>query len=161
MGLTGYLPLYLRGIGWAPAASDGALAVLNGAGLFAALPIAILSGKIKQRKKALSPLLIIAFISVLAIPLFNGPVVWVLVIIFGIVRDGFLAILVTMVLETRGIGARYSGTAIGIVFAFGNFGIFSSSTIGNALASIDPVISFIFRGFMIGIAWLTLCFIKE
>jgi nitrate/nitrite transporter NarK len=53
MGLTGFLSLYLRKIGWLPVAADGALAVLNGASIVTAIPLAILAGKMRSKKSLL------------------------------------------------------------------------------------------------------------
>jgi hypothetical protein len=66
-----------------------------------------------------------------------------------------------MVIETKGIGARYAGTAIGVVFSFGNLGIFLISTMGNALANINLRFGFILWALFIGIAMLILHAIKD
>jgi hypothetical protein len=161
MGLTGFLSLYLRKIGWLPVAADGALAVLNGASIFTAIPLAILAGKIKSKKSLIFYLICTNFLCVSLIPFFNGLTIWVLVFLFGAVRDGYVAILTTMIIETKGIGARYAGTAIGVVFSFGNLGIFLISTMGNALANINLRFAFILWALFFGTAMLILHAIKD
>ena len=159
--MAGFLSLYLRKIGWMPVAADGALAVLNGASILIALPLAILAGRIKSKKSLIFYLICTNFLCVSLIPLFDGLTIWVLVFFFGDVRDGYVAILTTMVIETKGIGARYAGTAIGLVFSFGNLGIFLISTMGNALANINLRFGFILWALFIGIAMLILHAIKD
>ncbi len=152
VALVGYLSLYLRGIGWTPVAADSALAALNGAGMFLAIPLAVLSSRVKSKKTLISVLLGIALLSMALIPLFSGIMIWALVIIFGLIRDGFFAIMITMIMETEGIGVKYAGTATGIVISSGNLGTFTSSTIGNSLANINPNLAFVFWAALIGIA---------
>ncbi len=161
MGFMGYLPLYLRGIGWSPVSADGALAALNGAGMVAAIPFAILSARLGLRKRIIMPALLIALTSVVLLPLFHGFMVWPLVILFGFVRDGYFAVLMTMVIESRGIGPAHTGTAMGITFASGNLGAFIASPIGNRLAVIHPDFAFLFWAILLGISLLIFHFVQE
>ncbi len=161
MGSIGYLPLYLRGIGWAPASADGALAALNGAGMVAAIPFSILSARLGLRKGIIMPALFIALMSMVLLPLFHGFLVWPLVILFGFVRDGYFAVLLTMVIESRWIGPAYAGTAMGIIFSFGNLGTFIASPLGNRLALIHPGLPFIFWATLPAISILIFHFIQD
>lgn len=161
LGVIGYLPLYLRGIGWAPVSADGALAALNGAGMLAAIPLTLLSGRLGLRKGIIIPVLFLALISLLLLPQFKGLMVWPLVILFGSVRDGYFAILMTMVIESRGIGASYAGTAMGIIFSLGNFGAFVASPSGNRLAVINPRYAFFFWAVLIGVSVLIFRTVRE
>ena len=52
-GALGYLPLYLRGIGWPAAAANGALAAFHASSMLCTIPIAILSDRLGQRRKVL------------------------------------------------------------------------------------------------------------
>ena len=160
-GFIGYLPLYLRGIGWTPASADGALASLNAAGMVGAIPATMLAGRLGLRKGFILPALLISCASVALIPVFQGSMVWLLVISFGLMRDGYFAVLMTMVIESRGIGAKYTGAAMGIMFSFGNLGSFISAPLGNRLAVINPVFSFCFWAALIVIAILIYGSIKE
>jgi cyanate permease len=144
MGFTGYLSLYLRGIGWSPSSADGALAVFNGAGMLAAIPLSLLASRLGSKKVVLIPSMIIGFICVVLLGLIDNSVIWILVILFGVIRDGYFAVLTTVVIETEDIGVTYAGTAIGIVWTFGNMGSFISPPISNILAGIDPRASFAF-----------------
>jgi len=161
MGFLGYLPLYLRGIGWEPANADGALAALNGAGMLGAIPLSILAGRLGLRKGIIVPAFLISLISMALLPLFHGFMVWPLVLLCGFVRDGYFAVLMTMVIESRGIGTIYAGTAMGIIFSFGNLGTFIASPLGNRLAVIHPDFSFSFWAALVGISLLIFRFFQE
>jgi MFS family permease len=161
LGVVGYLPLYLRGIGWAPASADGALAASSGAGMLAAIPLTLISGRLGLRKGIILPILFIAFVSLVLLPQFQGFMVWPLVILFGSARDGYFAILMTMVIESRGIGAIYAGTAMGIIFSLGNFGGFIAAPLGNRLALISPQYAFFFWAALLGFSILIFRTVQE
>jgi len=115
-GLIGYLPLYLRGIGWTAASADGTLAAFNLAGMLAAIPLTLVAARFGSRKTILTASLIVTLISAGLLSIVDGNVIWFLAILIGLFRDGYIAILVTMTTELRGIGAIYAGTAVGLVF---------------------------------------------
>jgi sugar phosphate permease len=50
MGFMGYLPLYLRNIGWSPAAADGILTAFNGAFLAGSVPMVLLANRLRAHK---------------------------------------------------------------------------------------------------------------
>ena len=60
MGMMGYLPLYLREIGWAPAAADSSLAVYAGISTVVTIPLTILSDRLGLRTGILVPALLIS-----------------------------------------------------------------------------------------------------
>ena len=82
-------------------------------------------------------------------------------ILAGIFMDGFMAIIVTTLLETKGIGLAYSGTALGIVFTIGQIGTVSSPPLGNNLANISAGAPFNFWAALSVIALIMLFFVKE
>ncbi len=49
-GFIGYLPLYLRNIGWTPASADSAITVVNGTFAIGAIPMVLLAEKLKAQK---------------------------------------------------------------------------------------------------------------
>ena len=134
-GTLGYLPLYLRGIGWAPATADAALSSFHASSLLFAIPFALLSDRLGRRR----PLLIIASLMIAAgigaLAVVDGALVWPAVIFAGMVRDGFMAIIITVVMELRGIGPRYAATATGFIMAITWRTYFRPA--GNSLAAID------------------------
>ena len=152
MGTIGYLPLYLSGIGWNPARADGALAALNGAGMLGAIPASLLAARLGLRKGYIMATFLITMTGVGLIPLCGGFMIWLLAISIGLMRDGYFAVLMTMVIESRGIGPVFAGTAMGIIFSFGNLGSFISAPLGNRLAAVHPEFAFIFWATLMAIA---------
>lgn len=161
MGVIGYLPLYLRSTGWTPATADGALAALNAAGMLTAIPIALISGKLGIRQGILLPLLIIAAVCAGLIPFVSGWIVFMVVILFGLLRDGYFALLATMVIETRSIGPAFAGTAIGVIYSLGNIGVFTSSAVGNRIASVNSNAAFLVWASMLLVAFIALRFTRS
>jgi ACS family glucarate transporter-like MFS transporter len=143
-GTLGYLPLYLRGIGWPDVSADGTSAAFHTASMLCVIPIALWSDKIGSRKKVLirAALSIILGISLLAVV--NGVMVWVAVVIAGFVRDGFMAVFMTMIIETDGVGAAYAGTATGLMLVLLGIGNMIAPPLGNSLAGIAPSLPFLF-----------------
>lgn len=160
-GMTGYLPLYLRKIGWTAARADGALAASNAVSMIAAIPIALLSDKLGSRKVVLLAATLITAIGVGLLSVVNGAMVWVSVIIANIARDGFMAVIITMITETKGIGAAYAGTALGLVMTLSRVGGIISPPIGNSLADIDLGLPFIFWAVLAAVALFDFHFVKE
>jgi len=91
----------------------------------------------------------------------DGVAVWVLMIATGIFMDGFMAVSLTMVQETEGVGPRYSGTALGLAFTMSQLGASASPPVGNSLASIKSVFGFGFWASLSLVAVATLAFVKE
>jgi hypothetical protein len=87
--------------------------------------------------------------------------IWFLVILIGSVIDAYFAILMTMAIELRGIGPSYAGTAMGIIFSFGNLGNFLASPSGNRLAVIHPQYAFFFWACLMFTASLFSYFSRE
>ena len=67
---------------------------------------------------------------------------WPAVILAGLVRDGFMAILITLVMELRGIGVRYAATATGLIMATSSLANVVSPPLGNSLATFGPSVPF-------------------
>ncbi len=105
-GTLGYLPLYLRGLGWPDAAADGALSTFHAASMICVLPIALWSDRLGTRKSVLmaAALMIITGVGLLSVV--GGLLVWGAVTIAGLVRDGFMAVFMTTVIETEGVEPR-------------------------------------------------------
>ena len=161
MGMTGYLPLYLRGQGWAAASADSTLAAFYAISTLCVVPITTLSDKIGSRKLVLLLGIITNTISLSLVPLVDGAAVWALMLMSGIFMDGFMALNTTILLETEGIGTRYSGTALGIIFTIGHIGSVSSPPIGNSFESIHPGLPFTFWAVLSVIGLFTLALVKE
>ena len=160
-GMLGYLPLYLREIGWAGPAADGALAAFHGISMVSTIPIALLSDRVGSRKLILVAATLMTTVGVGLLSIAEGTMIWVSVAMAGIVRDGFMAIFMTMTMETEGVGAAYAGTAMGMVLIFYRLGGLVSPPLGNSLADIGLGLPFIFWAALAAVAFFGFYFVKE
>ena len=104
-GMLGYLPLYLRDLGWPTATADSTLASFHAMSMVAAIPIALFSDRLGARKGVLmvAALLITTGVGLLAVV--QGAVIWPAVLMAGVVRDGYMALTMTAMMEVKGVGA--------------------------------------------------------
>jgi len=133
-GLLGYLPLYLRDIGWSAPLADGSLAGFHAISLLAVFPLAILSDRIRSRRTLLVAAALTTAAGIGLLSIVDGAFIWIAVLIAGAVRDGFMAVFVTTVTEVNGVGAAYAGTAIGLAMTLLRVGALIAPPLGNALA---------------------------
>jgi MFS family permease len=160
-GVSGYLPYYLRDLGWAPASADGTLSAFYAVSTLGVIPLSYISDRLGSRKAILVPAAVMAIVCVSLIPFVEGAAVWALVILAGMFFDGFMAVFVTMLLETEGVGSAYSGTALGIVFTISQIGSVISPPLGNSFASLSPGTPFIFWGSLSIIALIALLYTRD
>jgi cyanate permease len=160
-GMIGYLPTYLRDIGWTVASADGTLATFNALSTLGAVPLALLSLRLGLKKVVLFPILFITIVGVALLPVVSSTMVWVLMIMVGFTRDGFMAVSLTMSTETEGIGVVYAGTAMGLVQTILNLGPIISPPLGNSLAGTDPGYPFFLWAAFGLLALVVFCFVKE
>ena len=161
MGVTGFVPLYLRNRGWAAASADGALASFYAASMLCVVPLTLLSDKLGSRKAILFPALLLTTVSIGLLPWANGISVWVLMVLAGLSMDGFMATASAMVLETEGVGPAYSGTALGLAFTISQIGGVFSPPLGNSLENANPALPFIFWAGISVVGLVTLYFVRE
>jgi|WetSurMetagenome_2_1015567.scaffolds.fasta_scaffold05130_4 sugar phosphate permease len=161
MGVTGYIPTYLKNLGWAEGSADGVLAAFYAVSTLLVVPVSLLSDKIGRRKPVLLVSLVFSMASVALIPFVDGAGVWVMMILAGMLMDGFMALFTTMLLETEGVGAALSGTAIGVVFTIAQLGSTISPPIGNALETFGRQWPFIFWAMLGALALIPFMFTRE
>jgi Na+/melibiose symporter-like transporter len=161
MGMSGYMPLYLREHGWTPASADVAMAFFYGASMLCVVPLSSLSDKLGARKAFQVTALIVTLFCFGLLPVVDGISTWVLMILSGAFMDCFMAIMVTMVLETEGVGPEAYGTAIGFLLTIAQVGSIVSPPLGNSLASLNTGLPFIFWATLSGAALFTLTPIKD
>lgn len=155
-GMLGYLPLYLRGLGWPGVQADGALAAFHLTSLVSVVPITLWSDRLGSRKKILIGTVAMTILGVFLLSFVRGSAVWLAVIIAGMVRDGFMAIFLTMVIENKGVGPAYAGTATGFVLVFSSIGNLVAPPLGNSLAAGSPGAPFLFWAGMAGFGLICL-----
>jgi MFS family permease len=160
-GISGYLPMYLRGIGWLGNAADGALSLFVAMSLICILPLAYLSDRLGSRKLILVGGLAVMAAGTLLLAAADGWIVWAAVALSGMMRDGSAALILTMAVETEGVGPRYAGTATGLTMTFFFLGNLISPPIGNKLAEIAPGAPFVFWAGVAVLGMISLLFVRS
>jgi MFS family permease len=161
MGMTGYLPTYLQDKGWNQAAADGVLSLFYAVSTVCVIPLSFLSDRLGSRKAIMLPALMVTIVCLGVLPIAPASLIWVLIGLSGVFMDSYMALNVTMLMETKGVGIEYSGMALGIVFTIAQIGSLVSPPIGNAFANINPGLSFVFWSALSIAALATFVFIKE
>lgn len=159
--MLGYLPLYLREIGWTGAGADGALAAFHGISMISAIPITMLSDRIGLRKVILIIASLTTSVGVGLLSVADGTTIWIAVILAGMVRDGFMALFITMITETEGVGPELTGTAMGLVMIASRIGNLIAPPLGNSLADVDLGLPFVFWAALATVAFFGFYFVKE
>ncbi len=160
-GTLGYLPLYLRRIGWPENFADVAVATFHGVSLVATVPVVMLSDRLSSRKGILMMGAVTTAAGVALLSLSGGKLVWAAVIIAGLLRDGFMGVLTTWILELEKVGTKYGATAIGMVYLFGRLGSLVSPPLGNSMADFHLALPFIFWAALALMGLFCLYFVQE
>lgn len=160
-GFLGYIPLHLRNLGWMETTADSLAASFHLASMLFVIPLTLLSDKLGERKKILLPTILLISIGIGSFAIFKGGILWLAVLTAGFARDGIMAILFTMTLETKGVGEYHAGTASSFMVVFASLGGLISPPIGNSFANLTPYIPFIFWAVLCFIAVITLTGVKE
>ena len=145
-GFLGYIPLYLRGLGWPPVRADGLAATFHLASLSFTIPLTLLSDRLKTRIGLAIAAVSLSAAGILLFSFLRGDALWGAVIIAGLARDGIMAILITMSLETRGVNPQDTGVATGFVMIISGVGGLAAPPLGNLLAPLSQSAPFIFWG---------------
>jgi NNP family nitrate/nitrite transporter-like MFS transporter len=160
-GMLGYLPLYLRDAGWSAATADGALAAFHATSMVGVMPLALLSDRLRSRRGVLLAAAALTAVGAGLLAFADGPLVWFAVIIAGVVRDGFMAVMMTIIMETEGVGTRYAGTAMGIVLTLARLSAFASPPLGNSLAGTGSGLPFVFWAGLGGLGVVAFVFLRR
>lgn len=148
MGFTGYLPTYLKAIGWPELQADQALAAFFVTSLAAVVPLSILSDRRRWRRGFLIITALILSVGIGSLSFVEGALIVIVVAATGIIFDSLMAILNASVMEVDGVGHIYAGTALGFATMIRNLGGAISPPLGNSLASIGLSVPFLFWGGM-------------
>lgn len=159
-GVLGYLPMYLRDIGWEAIRADGALSAFHTISMIFVLPIALWSDRIGSRKQLLTVAIVMVMIGTGLLSFASGGWIWLAVLLTGFVRDAFMALFLTMVIETEGIGTRYAGTATGLTMAISGIGNMIAPPLGNSLAVWWSGAPFVFWTILVLLGMVCLFFVE-
>jgi NNP family nitrate/nitrite transporter-like MFS transporter len=144
MGYIGYLPLYLRNIGWTPTAADSAITVTSAMMSLGSIPMVLLSDKLKSRRGVMILCIAALAVGLVLIPYVNTTGIWLVIVISNFLRSGTGSIVNVMIFEAKGIGSVYGGTAIGLASTISMVGAFLAPPLGNSLADINQGLPFVF-----------------
>lgn len=148
-GLLGFLPLHLRGLGWQPAFADSTLASFHAISLIFTIPIALLSDRLGNRRGILMAAALLMGIGTCLIGFSSGAYISLAVLIAGFSRDGFMAITMTAAIEVKGVGARYAGTATGLIISIIGIANFFAPPLGNWMAKFGTGYPFFFWSILV------------
>ena len=143
-GLLGFLPLYLRDLGWEPLSADSTLASFHAVSMIFAIPIALLSDRLGSRRGILTAAALLIGTGTGLLGFTSGIMISVAVMIAGISRDGFMAITMTAIIEEKDIGVRFAGTATGLNMSLMGLVTVFAPPMGNWLAKFGNGIPFFF-----------------
>ncbi|MFC1821000.1 MFS transporter [Thermodesulfobacteriota bacterium] len=161
ISMVGFLPLYLRGIGWMAAAADGALATFMAFGTIGAIPLTLLSDKIGRRKIFLLAAFLSAIVCMGFLTVVHNQIVWGLIIFAGVFNSMMPALLGTICFEEKTVEPQVIGMAISFTITLSHLGMIISAPIGNSLADIYYGLPFVFWAALVVLGLIFLAFLKE
>ncbi|MCY3979621.1 MAG: MFS transporter [Chloroflexi bacterium] len=144
-GLGGYVPTYLREIGWDAASADTAITVFFFCSLIGVVPISHLSDRLGNRR------IVMAFGTSMmtigcALMYFVGDSFWGVMLamaIGGFCFDSFMALKGAATTEVEGLELALMGSALGFVGMLQNIGSSFVPPIGNTLSAISLNLPFL------------------
>jgi MFS transporter, NNP family, nitrate/nitrite transporter len=144
MGYVGYLPLYLRNIGWTATSADSTITILSLMMCLGSVPMVLISDKLKTRKGVLVISIgsVVVFLALL--PFVSTTWIWILLAVSSFLRSAANSLFNVMIFEAPGVGATYGGTAIGLANTVSMVGAFIAPALGNSLAQYGDAMPFIF-----------------
>jgi len=160
-GVLGFLPLYLRCLGWEPAIADSTLASFHAASMLCAIPIALLSDRVGSRRGVLMAAALLIGTGTGLLGFASGVLISVAVLIAGIARDGFMAITMTAVIEEKGVGARFAGSAIGLNISLMGIANVFAPPAGNWLAQFGSGLPFFFWASLVFLGFAAYFFLRQ
>jgi len=86
-GFSGYLPLYLKEIGWRPVLADQTLAAFFFVSLIGVIPLSLLSDRMKSRRIFMVVSIAVMGLGVLAFSVVDGILIWIALIVAGFFFD--------------------------------------------------------------------------
>ncbi|OGO16719.1 MAG: hypothetical protein A2Z02_04945 [Chloroflexi bacterium RBG_16_48_7] len=143
---NGYIPLFLRNMGWNGVAADGAFTLSLGMGCIGTIPLVMLSNRLRARKLFLFLGILMLSVGIGSLMFVRDAGVWVVLSVTGLIRAVGPVILNMLLIETKGIGSQYAGTAFGVMTGCGLLAAFILPPVGNSLATINPGLPFVFWG---------------
>ena len=143
-GMLGFLPLYLRNLGWEAVTADSTMASFHVVSMLFTIPVALLSDRLGNRRGVLTVAAVLILAGTGLLGVVGGILIPGAVLMAGLSRDGFMAITMTAITELKGIGARFAGTAIGLNLSVMGIANVLSPPVGNWMVRFGPGVPFLF-----------------
>ncbi len=162
-GVVGYVPTYLREIGWTPVDADSALTIFFFASLIGVVPVSYISDRIGNRRIVM----IVASTSMsigVGLMFFVGSSFWGVVlamVIAGFFFDSFMAMNGASVSEIDGLDIALVGSALGFAGMLQNVSATIVPPLGNTLSTIGLNFPFLLWSASGVLAVLALVFIRK
>ena len=141
--------------------ADSTLASFHAVSMLFAIPIAVLSDRVGNRRGFLMAAALLIGIGTGLIGFTGGILISAAVLIAGISRDGFMAITMTAITEQKEIGARLAGTAIGLNMSLIGIANVFAPPVGNWLAGFGTGLPFLFWAALVSLGFIGYLFMKR
>jgi MFS family permease len=125
------------------------------------IPLALFSDRLGTRKPVLMVAALLVTVGVGLVAVVQGALIWPAVLLAGVVRDGYMAITMTTMMEVKGVGTRYAGTATGVLMAVMGVGAVLAPPVGNSLATISLSAPFVFWAGLALLGFAGYWFVRE
>jgi predicted MFS family arabinose efflux permease len=79
----------------------------------------------------------------------------------GITRDGFMATSMTAIIEVKGIGPRFTGSATGLAMSVMGITNVLAPPVGNWLAKFGPRLPFLFWAALVFLGFMVYLFLPQ
>ncbi len=143
-GMLGFLPLYLRNMGWVESRADLALTTFHIASMGATIPLTLLSDRWQNRQWFLVLGSFLLASAAGLVPFLPDGALFAAMLAGGVMRDAFMSIFITRLMESPGVGPKYAGGALGLAMTGLRLGGALSPPVGNALAGVWTGTPFLF-----------------
>lgn len=162
MGFLGYLPTYLQNMGWTVISSSASLTVFTLVSVITSILVPSVSDRFRLRKVFFLVPAFVFLVAVGMVALFNATMLlWLLFIIAGLGFGALLPMLNSIIAETKGIGAMYTGTAVGIAVGIGGLGGWFFSAACGYLSMTGKTLPFIFASVLFLICLIPFFFTED
>ncbi len=144
-GIVGYIPTYLREIGWVALDADTAITIFFFASLVSVVPLSYLSDRIGNRKIVITVGAIMMSMGT-GLMFFVGDAFWgvmLAMIIAGCFFDTCMALTSASITEIEGLDLALVGSALGFAFMMQNVSSTIMPPLGNALATFGLNVPFL------------------
>ncbi len=144
-GLVGYVPTYLREIGWAAVDADTAITVFFFCSLIGVVPISHLSDRLGNRRLVMAFGTAMMSIGTLLM-YFAGDNFWTVMLamaVAGCCFDSFMALKGASITEVEGLNITLVGSALGFGGVLQNIGSTITPPLGNTLSTIALNVPFL------------------